>query len=68
MAVKDDELTRLNAELVIVETTIKNIMQTGQGFKKGGMSGFSVEQAKLQHLRLERSELRAKIATWELYE
>ena len=68
MAVKDDELTRLNAELIIVETSIKNITQNGQIFKKGGASSFLVEQAKLAELRKERSELRAKISTWELYE
>jgi hypothetical protein len=68
MAVKDEELTRLKEELTTVENSIKNIMQSGQGFRKGGFSGFSVEQAKLSQLRAERSELRAKIATWELYE
>ena len=68
MAVKDDELIRLNADLVIVEASIKNITQSGQSFRKGGFSGFSVEQAKLPSLYTERSALRAKIATWELYE
>jgi len=67
MAVKDDELERLNAELVTVEASIKNIIETGQRFSKGGQMGFSVEQAKLAQLRSERSELRSKIATWELY-
>ena len=68
MAVKDDELTRLNEELATVETTIKNTLETGSSFRKGGLSGFSVAQAKLSQLRSERSELRAKIATWGLYE
>jgi len=67
MATKDTELTRLEEELDIVEASIKNIIQTGQAFRKGGFSGFSVEQAKLPVLRAERSELRNKIATWELY-
>ena len=68
MAVKTEEITRLTEELVTIEASIKNIVQSGQGFRKGGFSGFQVEQAKLSQLRAERSELRAKIATWELYE
>ena len=68
MAVRDDELIRLNDELVVVEASIKNIIQSGQSFRKGGFSGFSVEHSKLSELRRERSELRAKIATWELIE
>ena len=63
---KIEELARLKEELLVVETAIKNIIQSGQSFKKGGGSGFSVEQAQLPQLRAERSEIRAKIATWEL--
>lgn len=67
MAVNDEELVRLKAELTVIEGSIKNIIQSGQGFRKGGAMGFSVEQAKLSELRKERDQLRAKIATWELY-
>lgn len=67
MAVKDDELLRLNEELTTCEASIKNITQSGQSFRKGGFSGFSVDHAKLPSLYTERSALRAKIATWELY-
>jgi hypothetical protein len=67
MSVKEDELTRLQDELLVIENSIKNIVQSGQGFRKGGFSGFQVEQAKLSELRKERSELRAKIALWGLH-
>lgn len=67
MAVKTEEITRLTEELAVIEASIKNIVQSGQGFRKGGFSGFQVENAKLSQLRAERSELRAKLATWELY-
>lgn len=67
MATKDVELARLGEELAVVEASIKNIVQNGQLFKKGGSSGFYVEQAKLAELRKERTELRNKIATWEMY-
>lgn len=67
MAVKDENITDYEAQLVTVEASIKNITQSGQNFKKGGFSGFSVEQAKLSELRKERSELKAKIALWGLY-
>lgn len=66
MSTKTEELTRLTEELSVIEASIKNIVQSGQTFRKGGFSGFQVEQAKLSQLRAERSELRAKIATWEL--
>lgn len=66
MAVKDDEIARLTAELATCEASIKNITETGQTFRKGGAMGFAVEQAKLATLRSERSELRSKIATWGL--
>ena len=68
MASKTEELEELNAELVVVQDSIKNIMQSGQGFRKGGFSGFSVDQAKLSELRAERTEIRNKIAFWELSE
>jgi len=67
MAVKDDEITRLTEELTTVEASIKNIIETGQNFRKGGSMGFAVEQVKLAELRKERTQLRAKLATWELY-
>jgi len=67
MSVGEDELTRLNVELSTVETTIKRVLESGQNFKKGGVSTFSVEFSKLSQLRAERTELRGKIATWELY-
>ena len=66
MSLKEDNLTAYKAELEIVLDSIKNITQSGQSFKKGGVSGFSVEQAKLTSLYAERRELKAKIATWEL--
>ena len=67
MATKDVELLRLEQELADIEASIKNIVQNGQSFRKGGAMGFAVEQTKLSELRKERSELRAKISTWELY-
>ena len=67
MALKDDELARLIEELAVVEASIKNITQSGQGFRKGGFSGFQVEHVKMSQLRAERTELRNKIALWGLH-
>ena len=68
MSVKTDTLADLNEQLATIEASIKTVVENGQGFRKGGVSSFAVEQAKLSQLRAERTELKAKIATWELYE
>lgn len=59
------EKARIEADLAIVEASIQKILQNGQGFRKGGASGFLVDFAKLPVLRQERDMLRAKLATWE---
>lgn len=57
----DNELTDLKAELTIVNETIKKVNQNGQGFEKGGRSGFKVELAQLPALLNQRRELKDKI-------
>lgn len=66
--VKETAIARLQTELTTVEASIKNIIETGQGFRKGGSMGFSVQQSKLSDLRKERSEIRAKLALWGVYD
>jgi len=66
--VKDTEVARLTEELAVVELTIKTVQQNGQSFRKGGSTGFAADQAKLSELRKERSEIRAKLAVWGVYD
>jgi len=68
MTVKETEVARLTADLTVVEASIKNIIESGQSFRKGGSQGFAVEQAKLSELKKERTELRNKLATWGMYD
>jgi hypothetical protein len=67
-SVRDTEIARLTEELDICEAAIKRVLQNGQSWRKGGSMGFGNEQAKLSQLRAERSELRAKLSTWGIYE
>lgn len=66
MATKAEEIAELTIELAEVNTAITNIHTNGQSFKKGGMTGFAVDQAKLNLLYTQKKEIKAKIATWEL--
>jgi hypothetical protein len=68
MGVKEDTVAELTAELASVQTTITRIQNTGQAWRKGGSQGFSAEQAKLSELYAQRRELKAKLATWGIYE
>lgn len=68
MGVKEDEVAALTAELTQVETAISAIELNGQSWRKGGSQGFAVEQARLSDLYARKRELKAKLATWGIYE
>ena len=68
MGVKEDTVTELEAELTAVQAAITRIQDSGQSWRKGGSQGFSAEQAKLSDLYAQRRELKAKLATWGIYQ
>ena len=65
MPSKSDKLATLQAELTTIETSIANIIQSGQSFSKGDSSGFRVEMANLPELHKRKDIINSKIATWE---
>jgi len=67
MSIKTEELTRLNAELAMIRTSISNIVTNGQSWQKGGRSGFSVQQVELPQLRKLETHILNQIRTWEAY-
>jgi len=62
---KDTEISRLNADLTVIEDQITTITQNGQSFIKGGNSGFSVKFASLPELQSRADIIRAKLTAWE---
>ncbi len=65
MATYAEIIDELTIELATVNAAIKRSTENGQGFKKGGVMGFSVDNVKMSELRSERTELKNRIITYQ---